>query len=45
MNGFGGGPGCAVRNKNIPKPSQPLKSFNWAKLPEVRLRLLGKFNL
>jgi dishevelled associated activator of morphogenesis len=26
-----------IKKKNIPQPSQPLKSFNWAKLPEAKL--------
>ncbi|XP_023932602.1 disheveled-associated activator of morphogenesis 2-like [Lingula anatina] len=30
-------PGKAVRKKDIPKSSNPLKSFNWSKLPEVKL--------
>lgn len=28
----------SVRTKSAPQPSQPLKSFNWAKLGEVRQR-------
>uniref|UniRef100_A0AAY4B426 Dishevelled associated activator of morphogenesis 1b n=1 Tax=Denticeps clupeoides TaxID=299321 RepID=A0AAY4B426_9TELE len=28
--------GSALKKKNIPQPSNPLKSFNWAKLAEVR---------
>ena len=28
-------PALAVKLKNIPKPSHPLKSFNWTKIPEV----------
>uniref|UniRef100_A0A8C1XC18 Dishevelled associated activator of morphogenesis 1b n=1 Tax=Cyprinus carpio TaxID=7962 RepID=A0A8C1XC18_CYPCA len=31
--------GPSLKKKNIPQPSNPLKSFNWAKLSEVRLRL------
>uniref|UniRef100_A0A8C2DJ88 Dishevelled associated activator of morphogenesis 1b n=1 Tax=Cyprinus carpio TaxID=7962 RepID=A0A8C2DJ88_CYPCA len=31
--------GPSLTKKNIPQPSNPLKSFNWAKLSEVRLRL------
>lgn len=27
--------GAAQKKKNIPRPSNPLKSFNWSKLPEV----------
>lgn len=41
---FGGPPlppgapiGPALKKKNIPQPSNPLKSFNWSKLSEVRL--------
>lgn len=31
--------GCGpVRNKNLPQPSQPLKSFNWTKLPENKIQ-------
>lgn len=30
--------GPALKKKNIPQPSNPLKSFNWSKLSEVRLR-------
>uniref|UniRef100_A0AAZ3RUM5 Dishevelled associated activator of morphogenesis 1b n=1 Tax=Oncorhynchus tshawytscha TaxID=74940 RepID=A0AAZ3RUM5_ONCTS len=29
--------GSTLKKKNIPQPSNPLKSFNWAKLAEVRL--------
>uniref|UniRef100_A0A673M9S8 Disheveled-associated activator of morphogenesis 1-like n=1 Tax=Sinocyclocheilus rhinocerous TaxID=307959 RepID=A0A673M9S8_9TELE len=29
--------GPSLKKKNIPQPSNPLKSFNWAKLSEVRL--------
>ncbi|XP_058847651.1 disheveled-associated activator of morphogenesis 1-like isoform X1 [Acipenser ruthenus] len=29
--------GPAMKRKNIPQPSNPLKSFNWAKLPENKL--------
>ncbi|XP_060736538.1 disheveled-associated activator of morphogenesis 1 [Tachysurus vachellii] len=32
-----GSPGSAVQKKNIPQPSNPLKSFNWAKLNENKL--------
>ena len=38
MMGFKSNPGVAVRTKNIPKPSNPLKSFNWAKLPEAKIK-------
>lgn len=31
-------PSSAMRTKSSPQPSQPLKSFNWAKLGEVRQR-------
>lgn len=30
---------AAQKQKNIPRPSNPLKSFNWSKLPEVELLL------
>lgn len=30
--------GAPVRNKNLPQPSQPLKSFNWTKLPENKIQ-------
>lgn len=30
-------PVAQLKKKNIPKPSAPLKSFNWAKLPENKL--------
>uniref|UniRef100_A0A8B9JM51 Disheveled-associated activator of morphogenesis 1 n=1 Tax=Astyanax mexicanus TaxID=7994 RepID=A0A8B9JM51_ASTMX len=33
--------GPALKKKNIPQPSNPLKSFNWAKLSEVRLHESG----
>ncbi|XP_041132548.1 disheveled-associated activator of morphogenesis 1-like isoform X2 [Polyodon spathula] len=29
--------GPAMKRKNIPQPSNPLKSFNWTKLPENKL--------
>ncbi|XP_039597852.1 disheveled-associated activator of morphogenesis 1 isoform X1 [Polypterus senegalus] len=29
--------GPSLKKKNIPQPSNPLKSFNWAKLPETKL--------
>uniref|UniRef100_A0A672GLH7 Dishevelled associated activator of morphogenesis 1b n=1 Tax=Salarias fasciatus TaxID=181472 RepID=A0A672GLH7_SALFA len=29
--------GPSLKRKNIPQPSNPLKSFNWSKLAEVRL--------
>ncbi|XP_047677118.1 disheveled-associated activator of morphogenesis 2 isoform X3 [Tachysurus fulvidraco] len=29
--------GTSLRNKNIPQPSHPLKSFNWAKLGENKI--------
>ncbi|XP_053344836.1 disheveled-associated activator of morphogenesis 1b isoform X1 [Clarias gariepinus] len=29
--------GPALKKKNIPQPSNPLKSFNWSKLPESKL--------
>ncbi|KAF4083732.1 hypothetical protein AMELA_G00120080 [Ameiurus melas] len=32
-----GSPGSAQKKKNIPQPSNPLKSFNWAKLNENKL--------
>lgn len=32
------GAGASVRNKNLPQPSQPLKSFNWTKLPENKIQ-------
>ncbi|KAK2166761.1 hypothetical protein NP493_1306g00020 [Ridgeia piscesae] len=31
-------PGVAVRKKNIPTSTQPLKSFNWAKLPDSKVK-------
>ncbi|XP_041351931.1 disheveled-associated activator of morphogenesis 2-like [Gigantopelta aegis] len=30
-------PGSAMKKKNCPKPSNPLKSFNWTKLPENKI--------
>ncbi|XP_014663901.1 PREDICTED: disheveled-associated activator of morphogenesis 1-like isoform X2 [Priapulus caudatus] len=30
-------PSVYIKKKNIPKPSAPLKSFNWAKLPDNKL--------
>ncbi|XP_068574076.1 disheveled-associated activator of morphogenesis 1 isoform X2 [Cebidichthys violaceus] len=30
----GAPPGAVQKKKNIPQPSNPLKSFNWSKLPE-----------
>lgn len=27
-----------VDKKNIPQPSNPLKSFNWSKLPEAKVQ-------
>lgn len=27
-----------VEKKNIPQPSNPLKSFNWSKLPEAKVQ-------
>ena len=27
-----------AKKKNIPKPSNPLKSFNWSKLPDMQLQ-------
>ncbi|GAA6091982.1 disheveled-associated activator of morphogenesis 1, partial [Tachysurus ichikawai] len=32
-----GSPGSSAQKKNIPQPSNPLKSFNWAKLNENKL--------
>ncbi|XP_054909425.1 disheveled-associated activator of morphogenesis 1 [Poeciliopsis prolifica] len=29
--------GVPEKKKNIPQPSSPLKSFNWSKLPEVKI--------
>ncbi|MEE6494065.1 hypothetical protein FKM82_017011 [Ascaphus truei] len=29
--------GAALKRKNIPQPTNPLKSFNWSKLPENKL--------
>uniref|UniRef100_A0A8C5PF61 Dishevelled associated activator of morphosis 1 n=1 Tax=Leptobrachium leishanense TaxID=445787 RepID=A0A8C5PF61_9ANUR len=37
MAGFGAPPGPALKKKNIPQPTNPLKSFNWCKLPENKL--------
>ncbi|XP_041928350.1 disheveled-associated activator of morphogenesis 1 isoform X1 [Alosa sapidissima] len=43
MPPFGGIPppggllGPSLKKKNIPQPSNPLKSFNWAKIPENKL--------
>ena len=34
----GGGGGFSKKKIKLPKPSQPLKSFNWAKLPDAKLR-------
>ena len=31
-------PGIALRKKNVPEPVQPLKSFNWAKLSDNKLK-------
>ncbi|XP_057315932.1 disheveled-associated activator of morphogenesis 1-like isoform X2 [Hydractinia symbiolongicarpus] len=33
-----GGMGNNKKKSKLPKPSQPLKSFNWAKLPDVKLK-------
>ncbi|XP_022097351.1 disheveled-associated activator of morphogenesis 1-A-like isoform X2 [Acanthaster planci] len=30
--------GMMAKKKNYPKPSNPLKSFNWAKLPDLQLQ-------
>ncbi|XP_033125746.1 disheveled-associated activator of morphogenesis 1-A-like isoform X1 [Anneissia japonica] len=35
--GIGGFTAVPKKTKNIPKPSQPLKSFNWSKLPDNKL--------
>ncbi|XP_047677376.1 disheveled-associated activator of morphogenesis 1 [Tachysurus fulvidraco] len=35
--GLFGSPGSSAQKKNIPQPSNPLKSFNWAKLNENKL--------
>ncbi|XP_053331509.1 disheveled-associated activator of morphogenesis 1 isoform X2 [Spea bombifrons] len=41
FGGLGGPPnsflGPALKKKNIPQPKNPLKSFNWSKLPENKL--------
>lgn len=33
-----GFPGVAIRKKNIPESVQPLKSFNWSKLPDNKVK-------
>lgn len=33
-----GFPGVAVRKKNVPESVQPLKSFNWSKLPDNKVK-------
>ena len=35
--GAAGAPVAAMRRKNIPKSSNPLKSLNWSKLPESKI--------
>ena len=35
--GMPGAPASAFPKKNIPKSSNPLKSFNWSKLPENKI--------
>ncbi|XP_077415026.1 disheveled-associated activator of morphogenesis 1-like isoform X2 [Vanacampus margaritifer] len=33
-----GAPLASVRQKNIPQPTNPMKSFNWSKLPENKIK-------
>lgn len=33
-----GGLGFLKKKSNLPKPSQPLKSFNWSKIPDTKLK-------